>query len=312
MVRIPPSNRRKMKASSLEPGRGPIGAGEVAPKAVRKSAAKAGPPTSERALPPLRPASGVSAGITGGESASRTPVRLALRELHAQLDDAASAVPSEGQASLKHALTTSAERVLVSLDLGRITPDEAERATRMLSEMMNVLVALEHGRVQVTPAESYANSDMQGYEVKTTTGDVLRVAVRPLGNERGEARVKLENILDDGAPVQQQDRLMIRFDLEGSSPTSPKSGAVAMLDLQFGNERFNKADPREKLNKRIHGVLLDESGQPLKNRGGSTVPDHHFRTGVPRSLDDAEAFSRFVGSFLDELEQHRSTARDGT
>src|SRR5690606_15105211 len=131
-------------------------------------------------------------------------------------------------------------------------------------EMTDALIAIEEGRCEVRPAATFAQgTDLVGYDVKTTTGDVLRVGVRPSGNEHGEGRVKLESVVDDGVPLPRADRLMIRFDLEGSGETSARTGALAALDLQFGDPRKSPAGAGVHLNKRIHGVLLDDEGQPV-------------------------------------------------
>lgn len=299
VVRLPPS---------LSPKPGPNTGPAGVPRSPEGVQSAKGPEASTTpvAKAPLEPPPAPSASLPAGrETASVAAVRKTLAELTRGLDDAAGALPDAGRAALKSAVAKSAERVLVSLDLGRISVDEATRGARMLAEMTDALVAIEHGRVQVQPSEHPVQEGLKSYDVKTTTGDELRVTVRPFGNEQGEARLKLESVADDGKPLAQEDRLMIRFDLEGSSPKSPRSGALARLDLQFGKERFNREDPREKLNKRIHGVLLDDQGQPVMNRGGNTVPDHHFRHGVPGHLDDADAFSRFTSAFLDELEGYR-------
>jgi hypothetical protein len=48
------------------------------------------------------------------------------------------------------------------------------------------------------------------------------------------------------------------------------------------------------LDKKIHGAMCDESGVPLRN---GTIPDHHFKTGLPGALNDPAAFTKFVEDF---------------
>jgi hypothetical protein len=244
------------------------------------------------------------AATAGADAAADLGARLA--ELRARTDEASRALPPSGQAAVKNALDVSARRIEEALAKGQVSADEAGAAAHMLAEMIDQLVAIERGEAAVHETTAYGNADLRGLEVKTTSGDVLRIGVRPLGNDSGEARIKLESVVDDGADVGKPKRMMIRFDLEGSSAGNPGDPALS-VDVQFGHERFDPA--REKLDLRIHGVLLDDDGNPVINRAGRAVADHHFRHGVPDSLDDPDGFAAFAARFLDELETLRPGVR---
>lgn len=247
------------------------------------------PSSSPMALQLTRPAQG--------------SVAFEVRALKTRLTLAAAALPEIARPAFEQSTTESAARILGSLEAGRIDDGEARRALFMLQELAGVLLAMHAGTVTVTPNDAVASSsDMRSVDVRATTGDVLRVSVRAAGGASGEARVKLERVVDDGATVPESDRMMVRFDLAGSRGDTPTQGTHAAVDVQFGNERFDPQNPSyERLNKRIHGVLLDDQGQPIVNRGGKTVADHHFTEGVPDVLHDPAGFAAFAESFLTSL-----------
>lgn len=277
------------------------------------------PPPGSPSLPRVprddagrRTAEPAEAGV--GSSPPRPPAPradlppAAARELDEVRRDAAvaaRALPGEMQAALARALTTSADRVASAFAVGRIDGAEAARSARMLDEMVDALVAIEEGRFEVLGDDGYPHSDLVAREVKTTDGDVLRVGVRPLASDGGQARVKLENISDGGTPMSRPDRVMVRFDLEVDDTPTPAS--LAVVDLQFGHERRRDLDGARPLDLRIHGVLL-EDGVPKLHRGGGVIADHHFRAGVPETLDDEAAFAAFAREFLDELERDDALA----
>jgi hypothetical protein len=235
------------------------------------------------------------------QPSSRDTIAFEVRATRTRLTLAAAALPEPARPAFEKSMTTSAERILSSFESGRIDDTEARRALRMLTELAGGLIAIHTGAYTIVPSDEVSSSsDMKSIDVKTTTGDVLRVAVRPSGHAGGEARLKMENVVDDGVPVPKGDRMMVRFDLEGSREAGLETRAS--VDVQFGNEAFRPEDPLyERLNKRIHGVLLDENGQPVKNRGGSTVPDHHFKEGIPDALHDPQGFAAFATDFLARL-----------
>jgi len=230
-------------------------------------------------------------------------VAFEVRALKTRLTLAAAALPEIARPAFEKSTAESASRIVSSLEAGRIDDAEARRALFMLQELAGVLLALHAGSATVTANDAVASSsDMRSVDVRATTGDVLRVSVRAEGGASGEARVKLERVVDDGASVPESDRMMVRFDLAGSRGDTPTQGTHAAVDVQFGNERFDPANPSyERLNKRIHGVLLDDHGQPIVNRGGRTIADHHFSDGVPDALHDPAGFAAFAESFLATL-----------
>jgi hypothetical protein len=243
------------------------------------------------------------------QASSRESIAFEVRATRTRLTLAAAALPEDARPAFEKSMTTSADRILSSFDDGRIDDAEARRALRMLAELAGGLIAIHTGAYTVVPSDEVgASSDMKSIDVKTTTGDVLRVAIRPQGHAGGEARLKMENVVDDGVPVPKSERMMVRFDLEGSREAGQTTRAS--VDVQFGHEAFRPEDPLyERLNKRIHGVLLDEGGQPVKNRGGSTIPDHHFKEGVPDALHDPHGFAAFATAFLARLEPASSEGR---
>lgn len=250
---------------------------------------------------PLEPAKSTIA-IRAAQLIGPPSVASDVEALIAKAKLAASALPDVAEQALQSGLATSARRVLTAFEEGRISEDEAREATRMLSEMMDSLIALETGKIAArTSLEPMGGSDLRAFELTTTSGDVLRVGVRPTTSEQGQARLKLESVADDGQSIPKARRMMVRFDLEGVKEGKP---ADAVLDVQFG---FERPPPGvERFNKRIHGVLLDDEGNPVKNRLGNTVPDHHFKDVVPDALDDPEAFASFTQSFLDAVAKDAS------
>lgn len=249
-----------------------------------------------------RPASSpLSIQLASARRSTRDDVAFEVRTLKTRLTLAAAALPETARPAFERATSESASRILSSFEAGRVDVAEARRALRMLQELAGVLIEMHAGRTAVTSIDALKDaSDMQSIEVRATTGDVVRVSVRAVGGSAGEARVKLENVVDDGAPVRASDRMIVRFDLAGSRGDG--AAVRAAVDVQFGHERFDPANPSyEHLNKRIHGVLLDEQGQPVLNRGGNTVADHHFSEDVPDALHDEEGFATFARAFLASL-----------
>jgi hypothetical protein len=252
---------------------------------------------------------GSSPSSADGASASPPPVPPAnlppaaaqeLAEVVRDAEAAAAALPPAVRDVLTATLRLSADRVSSSFAAGRIDGEEAVRAAHMLDEMVDALLALERGAATVTSSDGYQHSDLVAREVKTTDGDVLRIGVRPSATGGGQARVKIENVVDDGAALERPDRLMIRLDLE--EVPAPTASAVAVLDLQFGHENPRRLAGAQPLDMRVHGVLLDD-GVPRLNRGGRPLADHHFRVGGDGDLDDPAAFARFAKGFLDDLER---------
>lgn len=257
-----------------------------------------------------------SGALQGGQSSTSSPLgsfvaRLAqgrqglandLQALENKLHVAAQALPSLAQADALTALKTSAERILPALDTGRISPTEAEQAVHMLGEMIGALIAIEQGQYSVSLSTESGAPDFVAYDVSTTDGDMIRVGARRAGSQEGQARLKFYNIVDDGEVVGKAQRIMIRFDLEGSE--LEQADLHAAVDVQFGSEK--PASGSERLDNRIHGVLLDENGSPVLNRGGHGVADHHFKLGFTQSESTQKAFAEFIDSFVGNLEAQRA------
>lgn len=257
-----------------------------------------------------------SSALQGGQSSTSSPLgsfvaRLAqgrqglandLQALENKLHVAAQALPSLAQADALTALKTSAERILPALDAGRISQAEAEQAVHMLGEMIGALIAIEQGQYSVSLSTEPGAPDFVAYDVSTTDGDMIRVGARRTGSKEGQARLKFYNIVDDGEVVGKAQRIMIRFDLEGSELA--QADLHAAVDVQFGAEKPPAGS--ERLDNRIHGVLLDENGSPILNRGGHSVADHHFKWGFAQSENTQKAFANFVDGFVAELEAQRA------
>jgi hypothetical protein len=207
----------------------------------------------------------VAAGLSVVEarSASRATGRAGLvRDLEAlkqRLTVAIRPLPDIAEDAAQNALATSAGRILAALDRGDITMEEASRAEHMLSELVGGLIAIEQGNFTLERFDPGDEPGFASYDVHTTAGDTLRVTVRAEGSDRGQARLKLYNVVDGGERVSAAERIMVRFDLEGSELDGDQLRSA--IDVQLGAER---TDPDVlRMNKRIHGVLLDEHGQPL-------------------------------------------------
>lgn len=246
---------------------------------------------------------GASAAIdTPAREANREDIARRLEEIRVKMGEATSALPGHTVGGAQAALETSAGRILTALDAGRISIAEALRATHMLAEMVDALNAVYLGQYEIDPATTPESPGFRTLLIRTSSGDVIEVGARPQGAPgQGQARFKLTQILNGGEPVPNSEKLMVRFDLEGSELENASLQTV--LDIQFGKLM------EEELDKRIHGELLDASGQPLLNRGGRTIADHHFPAGHPAAWNDRAAFARVVRQFLEEL---RGTADDRT
>ncbi len=227
-------------------------------------------------------------------------VELRLAQAQARLKVAVDVLPDAAEPSIANALHTSTTRIGTALRSGTISVREAAQAAEQVSDMLDVLLAVQQGKARVFPTSTSAGEGVTTWEMHTTSGDAVRVSVRDVGGAAGQARVKFQNIADDGTPIPAAQRLMVRFDLEGSEALATSTKTRATWDVEFGAE---KPPPgTELLDKRIHGVILDASGQPVLNRGGRSVGDHHFSQDVPDVLHDAAGFRDFTRAFLDTLE----------
>ena len=231
----------------------------------------------------------------------RESLLLDLRGIESKLELASEALPLKAQDDALHALKTSAERIIPAYDKHEINFTEAKSALHMLSEMQGALVAIEQGHFTVKLSAEHGASDFKAYDVSTTNGDMIRVGTRLHGSSTGQARLKFYNVLDDGQPVGKAQRIMIRFDLENSRHDDIQDKAA--IDVQFGSAKPPKG--QEPLDLRIHGILLGDDGQPILNRGGHAVADHHFSTHFLSSEHVQQAFRDFVDSFVQKL-THKS------
>lgn len=299
-----------MRVSTRKPGvtapTGPATPKAPAPKASGATVGASSPAGSQwdgtRTAPPTLPA-------PTAPSASQSPlgirlqhtttgaaaVHATLQQARARLGVSLAVLPDAAEASLTHALDVSASRIAHALDNGSITLAEATQAANQVSDMLDVLLAVQQGKANVVPSDITAGSGVASWELRTTGGDAVRISVRSTGSAQAQARVKLQNIADNGQVVPAANRLMVRFDLEGSELDNAATRAT--WDVAFGSEM--PPPGVEKLDKRIHGIMLGEDGQPLLNRGGRTIPDHHFHQDVPDALNDPEGFRAFTEQFLD-------------
>lgn len=247
-----------------------------------------------RAEDPSRGPLGVRLAQSGG---GPERVTATLTQARARLGVALAVLPDAAEASLGRALDVSAARIGTALQAGAISVDEGMLAAQQVSDMLDVLLAVQQGKARVQLTTASAGDGLGTWELHTTGGDAVRLSVRESGAPGAQARIKLQNIADDGNALPPAQRLMIRFDLEGSE--TPGAATHAAWDVEFGAE---KPPPgAELLDKRIHGVLLGADGQPVINRGGRTVADHHFAEDVPDALQDPAGFRAFTRQLLDAL-----------
>jgi len=222
---------------------------------------------------------------------------LDIQAVQGRLALARAAIPDLAEPGFEHALSVSLGRIQSAQNSGTISAAEAARSVDQLGEVVDALIALHAGKASVSVSKDGTGPGVTSYDVKTTEGDVLRVTLRAEGNAQGQARVKLQSVVDDGVVVPSQLRVMVRFDLAGSELVD---GTLrAGWDVEFGSEK--PAPGVELLDKRIHGIMLDDKGQPLLNRGGRSIADHHFWTGLPDALNDRTAFKAATQELLDTL-----------
>ncbi|MEW5852204.1 MAG: hypothetical protein AB2A00_25670 [Myxococcota bacterium] len=298
MTRIPSQNRLQTRpgapgpvASSVTPGPST----DPTPRADSyQRAGTSGPLPSAGGTPSgsVRPGALQSAQLAGGAEG----VRLALEAIKNRLTVSVQALPDLAEAPLERALRISADRVWTAFQEGRISVTEAERTTENLSDMLDALVAVERGQCQATVVTQGLEPGTRAYDITTTSHDVVRVMVREDGGTAGQARLKMYNLADEGVELRNPERMMVRFDLEGSERTD--AALQARLDVHFG---LSPEPGVELLDKRIHGIMLGPDGQPLLNRGGRTIADHHFGQDIPEPLHDRERFRAFTREFLDKV-----------
>jgi hypothetical protein len=235
--------------------------------------------------------------LAGQVSGGRAAIQLEAQAVQGRLSLLAETLPPGGAQAIQSALSRTTDRVLSAYDDGRLTAEEARQSIHLVAEMLDAMAAIQRGQVTVTRVPAGGDDKSVALEVKTTDNDVMRVMVRATGDERGQARLKLLNVQDNGAAIPSTQRLMVRVDLEGSENGGTQLKAA--VDVTFGE---GKPPPgQEPLDTRIHGIMLDQDGQPLLNRGGRTIADHHFSEGVPDTLHDREGFAAFTQAFLDKL-----------
>lgn len=202
-----------------------------------------------------------------------------------------------GGAAMQASLVKTGERIISSLMAGKIIEDEAKRTMHSLSEMVGALESISKGHFTVEKSPNPMPAGAVSLEVLTSSNDWVRVMARPIGDANGEARLKFTQIADDGVPVPAASRLMVRIDLEGSK--TPGAKTVASVDVEYGDGKPPAG--QEPLDQRIHGVMLDDKGQPLLTRGGHPIVDHHFSVGIPDAMNDPAGFADFTNRFLDKV-----------
>ena len=159
-----------------------------------------------------------------------------------------------------------------SLGRGKLREKDAARGFEMLRELSEGLDYFRRGDVVMN---SVRKSDDNGgrWILETPTGDQFEVRARNRQDQRGQARLGIRQVADDGRRVDKRDQLDLRIDRD-------RKGAC--VDLQFLHKSFNE---------KVHGRI---------GIGSKAYANHHFRDGIAGELNNVDNFSDFVQDFRDD------------
>ncbi len=100
-------------------------------------------------------------------------------------------------------------------------------------------------------------------------------------DERGQARIGIVQIMNNGVENPKSDQMHVRIDYDLERGVN--------IDVQFG---------LGDLNSKVHGYELDAQGDPLISQFGYKVVKHHFQEELPETLVQPGAFEEAVQSFV--------------
>lgn len=189
------------------------------------------------------------------------------------LTDAVNSFPETVRPALTYALEESRRRVLEAKGNGSLNAEGSAVSLEMLREMTEGLGYLARGEVEILASEG-SEKDCRRVNFKTPTNDVFRVRARAHRDRKGQARIGITQLSDDGVPVPENLLLDVRIDRD------PRRGAT--IDVEFG---------KAQLNKKIHGFKKDGKSRKFIN--------HHFRNELGH-INRPEDFAQMVHDFQND------------
>ena len=232
--------------------------------------------------PTPQPASATGSTVTplGLLAFGQAELAVVHNQLLQNIEKTASTFPEEARKGVALALEKSVNRILEAESSEKISPQEAAESLEMMREMMEGLHDIRTNNVELLKHDIH-NENVQVWTMQAPDGDEFIVTARTESDEKGEARVSFRSMKDDGQKLKGRHRMGMRLDLE-------KFGS-ASVDVQFGSSS---------LNKRVHGLYRNEDGSVFETDSGKKLADHHFRDGLPESLQQPARFAEMVQTFV--------------
>lgn len=183
---------------------------------------------------------------------------------------AAEAFPEDVRDTVEIAFAKTSQRILNSRARGTLKDTESVESMEMLRELAEGLGFIARGEAEVV-SRTQTDENFWRWIVKTPTKDQFELRTRALQDQRGQARIGVRQVMNDGVPLDKEDRLDLRVD------RSPRNGAA--VDMHF---------LKKSLNEKIHGRI---------GIGKSGNPNHHFQQGLPGRLRKPNEFAQLVHNF---------------
>ncbi|MBN9419834.1 MAG: hypothetical protein J0I12_30545 [Candidatus Eremiobacteraeota bacterium] len=197
------------------------------------------------------------------------------------IDAGVGAFPESLSKGFAHALKASGQKIVEGKQAGRLSADEAHQSMEMLREVSGGLESLSSRTAQIVRATRYPCGNVKLYTIRGPEDDRFVVTTRARQDERGQARIGIVQIMNNGVEIPKPDQMHVRVDYDLERGVS--------IDVQFG---------LGDLNGKIHGYELDEQGDPLISQYGYKVVKHHFHEELPESLVQPGGFEEVVQSFV--------------
>jgi hypothetical protein len=248
----------------------------AAPAGRLPQAGNGGQPGSEDAPVAVQPSTSSLGVRFGGEA----EFLVQYNSLMAMMDGCLASLPDAIQAGVGQAMRTSTERIRKAYEQERITGPEAAQALEMMREMHEALTDVHTGAAEIQ--KSIQTGHVHVWNVKAADGDEYVITARTLRDARGDPRIGFRHMVDDGQKLPSRHRMGLRIDLE--------KWGDASVDVQFGSSS---------LDKRVHGLMKDETGAVFTTDSGKKLADHHFRDDLPDSIRSPQNFAAMVQAFID-------------
>lgn len=190
-------------------------------------------------------------------------------EVSGRKSTAAAAFPQEVRDTVELAIGKTSERIQNSHARGRLNDTESAVAMEIVRELTEGLEYIGRGEAEVV---SQSQTDDLGWRwiVQTPTNDQFELRTRAMQDQRGQARIGVRQVVDDGVPLDKEYRLDLRVD---------RSHRGAAVDMHF---------LKKSLNEKVHGrTAIGKSGNP----------NHHFSEGLSGRLCRPDVFAEVVHNF---------------